>query len=145
MHFLNTIIVALLASSAAAYTFPTGQTDGTYVAYYDEEGREVHELRANVNTTVDDSTINTRQEAPDFQNLNQRQLNTDTLHCGCGFNMDPGNCDAAVADLSYQLDHDNGGCGVIQDNTAWYSIRGDVVALIRNRHGAFAAKRMATN
>jgi hypothetical protein len=63
MHFLNTIIVALVASGAAAFTLPASLKDSMYSAHYDKEGRKVHERLA----TANNSALNTQQEAPSLE------------------------------------------------------------------------------
>jgi hypothetical protein len=131
MHFNNAIILAAIASSTAAFVLPAGLRDGTYFVHYNEEGREVHQPVETVNST----TLDKRQEVLDveglsFSPLSKRQRPVDNFSCGCGYTLNPGDCDAAVADLTNQLNHGGGpnNCGVIPRERAWYSIRGSVVA-----------------
>lgn len=53
------------------------------------------------------------------------------IFCGCGYNLDPPSCDAAVADLRSQL----GSYSTIYQ--AYYSIRGPVVAFVCNLNPGF--------
>ena len=129
MHFLQTIIIALMAGSATAFTLPGGLEDGLYRAYYDKEGREVHEPLVNVTTTAPDRRHTARQpEAPSLDPLDKRQADYN-IYCGCGYNLDHGDCDAAVSDLSNQFGgYDGSPCVWIQADMSYYSIRGSVVA-----------------
>jgi hypothetical protein len=95
-------------------------TDGVYRAYVDERGNEVHE---SVKRAFTDAT----PTAPI-----RRQSETGTTRCGCGFNLVPGDCDAAVADMENQL-----GGGVTFSDSAYYSIRGAVVAFACAKNGRF--------
>ncbi|KAF2621065.1 hypothetical protein BU25DRAFT_355174, partial [Macroventuria anomochaeta] len=52
------------------------------------------------------------------------------IWCGCGFNMNAGDTDAAVADLKGQLDRMASGGTIC---LAYYSIRGGTVAFACNR------------
>jgi len=108
-----------------------------YNVHYDKEGREVHKQMA---TTIN-STLNTRGETaisggPCFATLGTRQIELYSVYCGCGFTLDPGDCNAAVADLSNQLiNGPNGGCVSIPRDYSYYSIRGSVVAFVCNLSG----------
>lgn len=100
--------------------FLEGMTDGVYRAYVDERGNEVHE---SVNRAFPDATpaapISVVQR--DEDSLAARDFGQ--IYCGCGFDLVPGDCDAAVADIKNQL-----GGGATFSYRAYYSIRGAVVA-----------------
>ena len=131
MHFLQTIIIALMATSATAFTLPGGLEDGLYRAYYDKEGREVHEPVGNVTTTAPTRRHKARRsEASALDSLEKRQLGaTYDVYCGCGYGLDHGDCDAAVSDLSNQFGgYDGYPCATILEGMSYYSIRGSVVA-----------------
>ncbi|KAH7371950.1 hypothetical protein BKA66DRAFT_572518 [Pyrenochaeta sp. MPI-SDFR-AT-0127] len=121
MRFSNLASLLALAASAQAWVIPEGSTDGSYSVTINENGVETHTKLA--------------ESDAEILYLNESDLSSDALQrrgrdqvwCGCGFNMNPGNCDAAVADLKNQLSN------LIPSGTAFYSIRGDVVAFACNR------------
>ncbi|KAH8689829.1 hypothetical protein BGW36DRAFT_364573 [Talaromyces proteolyticus] len=146
--------IASLTGYISALTPPKGLNDGSYRAYIDHLGREVHELVALPNGDKLDSsevtqfvtdenalkTLTSRADnfSPDRKTISKRYYESSQygfgdgildIYCGCGFNLDPGNCDAAVADLKNQVGSD----AQIPMNMAWYSIRGNVVAFACTR------------
>jgi hypothetical protein len=100
MRFSNFASVLALAASAQALIIPVGTTDGTYTVTVDAAGVETHTKIAEAGAESD------VLDAGDFINTSSnaiRRRNNGQIWCGCGFNMNPGNCDAAVADLKNQL------------------------------------------
>jgi hypothetical protein len=55
----------------------------------------------------------------------------DRVFCGCGFNMNKGDCDAAVANLKDQFGSGN----TVPADLSWYAISGSVVAFMCNYGG----------
>ena len=109
----------LLASAVSGFRLPAKRVEGVYRAYYDVSGNEVHERVAD-----------TAGEAANASVLSADLLGKrDTrIFCGCGFNMDTGDCDAAVADLENQF----GNLNFVPPQQSFYSIRGSVVAFLCN-------------
>ncbi|KAI9162987.1 insecticidal toxin complex protein [Paramyrothecium foliicola] len=66
----------------------------------------------------------------DFQFVQKRA--TGHSFCGCGFNLNHGDCDAAVADLKEQVSR--AGTLWLGGGLCWYSIRGAAVAFICNHN-----------
>lgn len=133
------VAVAVVAGSAIqtqglnkpyGYTLPANLTDGAYMASLGADGQQIHVRLPDIPLEVDARSleISTRQEANQFST---RQVVTypNIFHCGCGYYMDHGNCDAAVQDMKNQL-----GSGVtIPSGNAYYSIRGNAVAFVCTR------------
>lgn len=97
MRFSNLTGILALAASIQAWVIPAGSTDGFYSVSIDDEGVETHTKIAGRDA--------------EMSYLDERDISSDTLErrgrdqiwCGCGFNMNPGNCDAAVEDMKNQL------------------------------------------
>jgi len=144
MKFYRIILASALAAFATAAMLAPDLPDGVYIAEVDEHGVEVH-----TRLTIDDlpplswtydpqSTISDSKAAslaqphPSNKTIEKRNRcnfspsEPGDANCGCGFNVDHGNCDAAVADLSNQI-----GAGVkTKLGLNYYSIRGNVVAFM---------------
>ncbi|KAL8364553.1 hypothetical protein RB595_003709 [Gaeumannomyces hyphopodioides] len=137
---------ALLVTSltlASAFRVPEGQAAGVYRAYYDAEGKEVHELLTPdmlVDTPPEDAEVHslsgpapapavTPRYASGNPLLSKRR---DNIYCGCGFTLNPGDCDAVVDNLKAQLgDHT-----WISPRMSYYSIMGrSVTAFVCNLSG----------
>jgi len=100
-----------------------GARDGVYRVCLDGRGNEVHEsLQARA------APESAPEAAPDMK----KRVELGEIFCGCGFNLVPSDCDAAVADLENQL-----GNGVTIDFDSYYSIRGAVVAFVCSRSSDF--------
>ncbi|KAL8415121.1 hypothetical protein RB594_006090 [Gaeumannomyces avenae] len=131
---------ALLVSSltlAAAFKVPEGQASGVYRAYYNAEGQEVHEaLTADMLVTSEPAGETTILQPPVVAPVTPRQAGNpllskrrDNIYCGCGFTLNPGDCDAVVDNLKSQL----GGFTWISPRMSYYSILGrSVVAFVCN-------------
>ncbi|KAL6812859.1 hypothetical protein GGI42DRAFT_349017 [Trichoderma sp. SZMC 28013] len=105
-----------LAPLAQAFTIPSGTPDGVYAVSTSENGATVHtKISSPSKSERDQAHVAPRAIEPRDQGI----------YCGCGFNLDPGNCDAAVADLKTQLPGAH-----IYEGTSYYSIRGNVVAFV---------------
>jgi hypothetical protein len=117
----TTVVYQALATAAfsQAFIIPSDTTEGVYKVVT-ADGSEVHTRIANIvnhsNASLDNSDALDRRDNGQYW-------------CGCGLNMNAGNCDAAVSDLKYQLDS----YGAIPAGQSYYSIRGDVVAFACNR------------
>jgi hypothetical protein len=120
-----TISLASIASLASAFTLPAGLTSGNYVAYYNATGHEVHVKASELNQQdiASYSPVH-RAKRSNTSIIEKRQdLGDDgyTIYCGCGFNMNHGDCDAAVAGLEAQFP------GTLNGGLSWYTIRNSVV------------------
>ncbi|KAH8883328.1 hypothetical protein GQ53DRAFT_430442 [Thozetella sp. PMI_491] len=131
---LTCIFTLLFSAIVATHAFkvPEGATDGFHMAYYDEDGQEVH-LRNPDQTTVDAHPLAARTPPvvpkPERNLLLAARDDEWRYHCGCGIEMNHGDCDAAVADLTHQLDTSSIS---ICPGLTFYSIRGSVVAFACN-------------
>ncbi|KLU84493.1 hypothetical protein MAPG_03534 [Magnaporthiopsis poae ATCC 64411] len=154
---------ALLISSltlVAAFKVPEGQANGVYRAYYNAEGQEVHELLTPemlISSPPEGAASVLQRSAPAavapgrFRRLTLLLVisfycNTELapssggrrtgydIYCGCGFTLDPGDCDAVVANLKAQF---GSGYTFIQPRMSYYSIMGrSVVAFVCNYSGS---------
>ena len=125
----------LLVSAAAAFVLPAGLSDGVYMAQINDDGLEVHTrlpsppssadvaLAARSNAIVsarDPSALASHVDTSLNPKLSKRLW---SLWCGCGYTLDRGNCDNAVAAFKGQV----AGGKNIPAQTAWYSVRGNVI------------------
>ena len=94
MRFFAIATAFTFAALIQAFVIPEGTTEGVYAVFTADDGTEVHTKIAKR-----DPTGVTLIEQ--FHNIERRQ--NDRIWCGCGFNMNPGNCDAAVQALKDQL------------------------------------------
>lgn len=112
MRFVSTITVFTLFAWAQAFVIPPGTSDGVYSVFNHEDGTEVH-TKISVSSEV-------RRDATGITPFNEvgalERRQNDRIWCGCGFNMDAGNCDAAVADLKSQMSAQS------QLADPWYSL-----------------------
>ena len=99
MRFLNIATAATLLTLAQAFTIPSGTEDGVYAVLTRDDGTDVHTKISDVPEAKRNPTGVTPYN--EVTNLEKRQ--NDRIWCGCGFNMNSGNCDAAVADLKSQM------------------------------------------
>jgi hypothetical protein len=114
MHVRNLLRVAALTSLTtltSAYTIPPGTNDGFYWVHIDEGGVEIHEMVA---------SLPHREAAPDLSdpaNILLARTQYQTVYCGCGNNIDHGNCDDAVSVLENNIGYGSG--SVIPANISW--------------------------
>lgn len=126
MHHAAVLGVALaLLSSASAFVLPAGQTDGIYKVHRTRSGEEIHNLVRRADPSKAD--VSSVVAGP----LAKRDT-WGQVYCGCGYGLDPGDTDAAVADLKGQLAGGPNGASVIAPGMSWYSIRGNTVAFVCN-------------
>ena len=140
MRLLSLFICSGLAAIATAAILAADLPNGVYHAYTDEHGLETH-------TRLSNDELSPRTWTHDLQSAKSNSTVLPTanpsplaprkiclgwpepydIYCGCGFELDPHNCDAAVADLKNQV----GTSGIIPTvGHAYYSIRGNVVSFI---------------
>lgn len=117
LNFILTSVVATLAVKAVAFRVPEGTPDGFYRAYM-KDGVEIHEPVS----PVDMKAVNTDNKT--VATVQPRYDSDWSTWCGCGWDVNPADTDAAVADLMYQLRDRQ----YIPTGQAFYSIRGSVVA-----------------
>jgi hypothetical protein len=122
MHLLLLITTSLasLAPFASAFTLPEGLTNGIYAAYYNATGHEVH-VRASDLTRLSAKTFARPNHAIRSNRLEKRQDAGSEIYCGCGFNMNHGDCDNAVAMLKSQFP------AFVNGGVNFYSISNSVV------------------
>ncbi|KAJ9149860.1 hypothetical protein NKR23_g4186 [Pleurostoma richardsiae] len=134
----TTFLLAVLAPLVSGFHLPANLPDGIYVAYYNSAGDEVHqpatlEIMNNPETYLDIGAPPAAATAAAVRSL--RRADPWRYVCGCGFNMNHGDCDYAVEELKKQCDRADGGVAFVPPGLAWYSIHGGVVAFICNPHG----------
>ncbi|KAJ2973234.1 hypothetical protein NQ176_g6726 [Zarea fungicola] len=126
MHFVNIAIGVTMAAMAQAFTMPEGTTNGVYVVHIDPNGKEVH-TKIYDSTDIQSSQPDHATTVGESGDLERRYHGE--IWCGCGFNMNPGNCDRAVEMLVAQM-----GPSFVDPNKSYYSSWGDVVAFACNRN-----------
>jgi hypothetical protein len=94
MRFVPIATAFIFATLAQAFIIPEGTAEGVYAVFTADDGTEVHTKIAKRDPTG-------MTPIKEVHTLRRRQ--NDRIWCGCGFNMDPGNCDAAVQALKDQL------------------------------------------
>jgi hypothetical protein len=142
MHVRNLLRVAALTSLTiltSAFTVPSGTADGVYRVHIDEGGVEIHEIV---------SSLPHRDAAPepsDPTNILLARTQYQTIYCGCGYNLDHGNCDDAVAALENNIGYEQG--SVIPAGTGLYVRVGSVIAFVCNYGNAIGtqAQTLASN
>lgn len=116
MFFTTFLKACTFVSLAQAITVPRGTADGSYRAYYDERGVQVTERLDDANVGLAERELTRRSDPGDHA----------TIYCGCGNNLDHGNCDTAVAALKAQL-----GNGVaLKYGQNYFTIVDNVVAFV---------------
>jgi hypothetical protein len=136
MHFLKAALAAVFATGAAAFTLPADLQNGVYRGYYDKDGREVHELVQ----AFEPGTVTLRRGTTDSKetSLDKRIPNPNTFYsCGCGFELDHGNCDNAVVGLKNYLNQNadpnfSSGCYDLVPYSTTYTYVNDVVVFLCN-------------
>ncbi|KAI0168329.1 hypothetical protein BJ166DRAFT_624036 [Pestalotiopsis sp. NC0098] len=129
---LSLLLPLLVAPFAAALTIPEDASEGFFVAYYDADGQQVHVKNPTQDEIADMATkaypppgTNTTSAETTSVEISKRAQRT---WCGCGYNLDHGNCDTAVAGLKSQL----GNGASIGGYLSYYVISGSVVAFACN-------------
>ncbi|KAE9373684.1 hypothetical protein N431DRAFT_465962 [Stipitochalara longipes BDJ] len=117
MLLLSLLKIASIASLAQAFVIPKGTQDGTYRVYTNAEGREILKRLESSASVPALTSPNTARD------ILQPQQQID-MYCGCGHNMDHGDCDAAVQKLKNSL----GNTGSV--NNQVIIVSGSVVAFI---------------
>lgn len=101
MRFTNIITTFALAASVSGWKIPENTQDGVYVVDTLEDGTEVHTKiaeTADIDRSIPEDVLN-MSPVPTSE-LEKRAPGQ--IWCGCGFDMNRGNCDAAVDDLKRQ-------------------------------------------
>ncbi|KAF2748172.1 hypothetical protein M011DRAFT_476786 [Sporormia fimetaria CBS 119925] len=128
MHFSKLLALFSLSTAIQAFTIPPGTSDGVYAVKLLDDGTYEHIKLAEPSLGKRDPLA--LQISPQPESSLERR-GRGQLWCGCGNNMNHGDCDAAVDDLKNQL-RGGGCCGGFLN---YYSIRGSVVAFACNRNG----------
>jgi len=136
MQLFQTIFVALLTSNAAAFKLPVNTTDGSYVAYFTAEGVEVHQPLSEYVPSGATDFVTIGKNTLSGMKIKRQFVEIARHHCGCGFNLNHGDCDGAVNALKSQFNAQPGRYGQIDPGMAWYSIRGSVVAFACNEENS---------
>lgn len=121
-----TLLTSALAflSGASAFALPSNPIDGIYQVRRSANGAEVH-------SSLSPAPIQRRTSPsiPASHQLAKREDSWGNTYCGCGFDLNHADTDAAVADLKAQLTADG---KYIEPGLSYYSIRGGVVAFACN-------------
>ncbi|KAK1714231.1 hypothetical protein BDP67DRAFT_577380 [Colletotrichum lupini] len=140
MH-LSLSLVAALAAASAAFRIPEGATDGTYLAYYDESGNEVHVKDPNPITVAGLASADTQARAvkrPGLSRVRRSPAPSElferaaTVWCGCGNFLNNIDCDRAVQQIKNDINA-AGGQSDVGPGLAWYKISGNVVVFLCGR------------
>jgi len=148
MKFSTLFLKSALVASATGATLAPNLTDGFYHVYTNDNGLEVH-------TQISSAAINNvpllswthdpldttypayPSSAHPFRQSESKDLekrcstapaSQGEVWCGCTHSLVPSDCDAAVADLKNQVNSQPNNGIYPKTGTAWYSIRGSVVA-----------------
>lgn len=127
MHFFLPIALSLayIAPLAAAFKLPADLAPGNYVAYHNKAGKETHVKASHLDRSdIGSYTPSHRAKRSAFDTLDKRQDLSEAgyeIFCGCGFNMDHGDCDAATAGLESQFP------ATVDGGLAYYTIANSVV------------------
>lgn len=126
MLFLQAALAAFLVVGVSAFRLPGNLEDGRYGVYVDEHGQEVH-MRL---TSEGSSVVHVARHAEaDHQSIIENPLEKRSevgIWCGCGIELNHGDCDAAVNALSDELATNPG----TDPFLSHYLIRGSVVAFL---------------
>jgi hypothetical protein len=109
----------------AGFTVPKDAVNGTYIAYWTLEGKQVHVPIVEANMTVTGPVYALKdilQQAREKEH--QLAKLSDPYFCGCGFSMNHRDCDEAVASVKVKVEAKNVICG----NSAVHTIYNSVVA-----------------
>ena len=90
---------SVIASLAQAWTIPANTEDGFYSVSTTKDGSTVHEK---ISGPLEVELAESKRELSNEVSTLEERFPA-SVYCGCGFTLDPGNCDAAVADLKNQL------------------------------------------
>ncbi|OBT65571.1 hypothetical protein VE03_05018 [Pseudogymnoascus sp. 23342-1-I1] len=136
MHFTTLI---LLATSAAAFTIPEGQPDGTYVVHTAPDGTETH--------TLLDAPVSVRRTVPgkfDMAHKRTSAADVSIVQCG-GYPLPNGETD----DTNKAVDDHCGGGKSISAHNDFYSLSGCTVAYFCNYNdgpqNCYASERQSTS
>lgn len=125
----------------SGFTLPANDPDGMYKAYYDKDGKEVHEpLTPEIMARDRAATIKANLVAPATPSLadTSKQLkprqyrgsgSNRRLWCECGENMDHSDCDMATDELRLLIEEANGTV-YVPISTGYYRRHGAVVTFI---------------
>lgn len=101
MRFSNIVATFALAASVSAWKIPQNTEDGIYQVDELEDGTTVYTKlidAADIDRSMPEAALDT---SPVPRSELEKRAN-DQIWCGCGFDMNRGDCDAAVADLKRQ-------------------------------------------
>lgn len=124
MRFINILAGSALFPFTGAFQVPKGTTDGFYKVHRHAQGQEIHERVSNFETEATPAEVSVAKQS----RIEKRESHWFTW-CGCGIELNHGNCDDAVQDLKDQM---GSTFWVVGPQTAFYSIRGDAVAFSCN-------------
>jgi len=124
MKLLTLLLSSILTTVINAAMLAADLPDGVYHAFTDENGVETHARLVNTagghsspmswtydpRLAISNSTVSPTSDLDSFpEPLEKRTCApgysnpSANIYCGCTFNMNPSNCDAAVADLKNQV------------------------------------------
>jgi hypothetical protein len=131
MLFKTLFGIAIFSFLAQAFVIPEGTSNGVYRTYVNKRGEQIHEKIFPIPNLKRSGSAAPTTPNP-LSTLNTRQIdgNPDTItYCGCGYNMDHGNCDWVAANMLAQLQDAD---GFIPQGISFYAIYYDVVAFLCN-------------
>jgi hypothetical protein len=119
--------LASIVSAVRLPKMPDAAVDGFYVAYVDEFGKDVHTLISAPNKTGFVDGL-----APSMPKPKLAKRSSGYSWCGCGYNMNHADCDAANADLANQA----GGGITVGGGLCYYSVVSSAVAFVCNPYSS---------
>jgi hypothetical protein len=99
MHFFKIAAAFALASLVQGFAIPADTKEGVYAVSKRDDGTELHTRVAEATDYEPNDSALVSDNPADILKRGYRNQ----IWCGCGFNMNPGNCDAAVQDLKNQM------------------------------------------
>ncbi|KID95092.1 hypothetical protein MAJ_08929, partial [Metarhizium majus ARSEF 297] len=124
MRFVNIATAFAIATVAQAFVIPSHTANGVYAVTIGADGKEVH---TKISDSASIQSIQPGGVTPVNKPGDLERREAGRIWCGCGFNMDPGNCDAAVESLVAQMG------SIVNPGMSYYSIHDNVVAFACNR------------
>jgi hypothetical protein len=123
----KSLVVLGLAAIGSAFTLPGGQPNGLYRAYYDADGKEVHEFVAADNISLPQA-LPEREYSRSKREALPKRWDSSQAWCGCAFPMnaaDTNNANAILANYAASSP-------VLDGGRTQYSVQNSAVAFVCN-------------
>jgi hypothetical protein len=124
------VLILGLAAIGTSFTLPDGLPNGSYRAYYNEDGEEVHEPVSDVsfNTAKSSTPRRLRREGAGPQGQTLAARGAISNWCGCENPVDAYDTNTANSNLAAQV----ASYPLLQPGWTYYSVQNTVVAFVCN-------------